>query len=216
MRLATILRRTAFGFMMTFGLLGTLFVAGYALDDPGGVTGLGMTAAWVLPMLALTGLALLRPETGGPVLTFATVLVLAFTVVDSPLGIVPRDDVGPVAAITVFALAVALAALGLHRAKLAGLLMVVTALVQLGATVLAVLVRSVGEGPGLGALLGSSSGVVVLPVLVAGTMFWLAGVYVGEHVRPVWPDQRVSDSLPVADRPASSRATGTRNGEQET
>lgn len=187
MRLATILRRTAFTFMMAFGLLGTLFIAGYALDDPGGLTGLGMTAAWVLPMLVLAGLALLRPETGGPVLTFATVLVLGFTVVDSLLGIVPRDDVGPVAAITVFALAVALAALGLRRAKLAGVLMVTLALVQLGATVLGVLVRAAGEGPGPGAMLGGSSGVVVLPVLVGGAMFWLAGVYADEHVRPVWP-----------------------------
>ena len=186
MRLATILRRTAFTFMMAFGLLGTLFAAGYALDDPGGLTGLGMTAAWVLPMLVLAGLALLRPETGGPVLTFATVLVLGFTVVDSLAGIVPRDDVGPVAAITVLALTVALAALGLHRAKLAGVLMVTVALVQLGATVLGVLVRTAGDGPGPGALLGGSSGVVVLPVLVAGVMFWLAGVYADEHVRPVW------------------------------
>lgn len=187
MRLATILRRTAFTFMMAFGLLGTLFVAGYALDDPGGLTGLGMTAAWVLPMLVLTGLALRHPETGAPVLTFATVLVLGFTVVDSLLGIVPRDDVGPVAAITVLALAVALAALGLHRAKLAGVLMVTVALVQLGATVLGVLTRAGGDGPGPGPLLGGSSGVVVLPVLVAGAMFWLAGVYADEHVRPVWP-----------------------------
>jgi len=187
MRLANILRRTAFTFMMLFGLLGTLFVAGYALDDPGGPTGVGMTAAWVLPMVALTGLALLSPETGAPVLTFATVLVLGFTVFDSVVGIVPRDDVGPVAAITVFALAVALAALGLHRAKLAGVLMIAAALVQVGATALGAFVRTVGEGPGPGALLGSSSGVVVLPVLLAGIAFWLSGKYADEHVRPVWP-----------------------------
>lgn len=187
MRIAKVLRRTAFTFMMAFGLLGTLFVAGYALDDPGGLTGIGMTAAWVLPMVTLGALALVRPDTGAPVLTFATVMVLGFTLVDGIVGVVPRDDVGPVAAITVFALAVALAALGLHRAKLAGVLMVTTSLVQLGATVLSAVVHGVGEGPGPGALLGSSSGVVVLPVLVAGAAFWLAGVYADEHVRPVWP-----------------------------
>ena len=187
MRIAKVLRRTAFTFMMAFGLLGTLFVAGYALDDPGGLTGIGMTAAWVLPMVTLGALALVRPDTGAPVLTFATVMVLGFTLVDGIVGVVPRDDVGPVAAITVFALAVALAALGLHRAKLAGVLMVTTALVQLGATFLSAVVNGVGEGPGPGALLGSSSGVVVLPVLVAGAAFWLAGVYADEHVRPVWP-----------------------------
>jgi hypothetical protein len=189
MRLAKILRRTAFTFMMVFGLVGTLFVAGYAFEDPGGLTAVWMTAAWVLPMAALAGLALLRPETGGPVLTFATVLVLGFTVIDSVVGVVPRDDVGPVAAITVFALAVALAALGLHRAKLAGVLMVTTALAQLAATALGVLVHENGEGPGLGALLGTSSGVVVVPVLIAGAAFWLAGVLADEHVRPVWPEQ---------------------------
>ena len=187
MRIAKVLRRTAFTFMMAFGLLGTLFVAGYALDDPGGLAGAGMTAAWVLPMVTLGALALVRPDTGAPVLTFATVMVLGFTLVDGIVGVVPRDDVGPVAAITVFALAVALAALGLHRAKLAGVLMVTTALVQLGATVLGAVIHGVGEGPGPGALLGSSSGVVVLPVLVAGAAFWLAGVYADEHVRPVWP-----------------------------
>jgi len=187
MRIAKVLRRTAFTFMMAFGLLGTLFVAGYALDDPGGLTGIGMTAAWVLPMATLGALALVRPDTGAPVLTFATVMVLGFTLVDGIVGVVPRDDVGPVAAITVFALAVALAALGLHRAKLAGVLMVTTALAQLGATVLGAVVHGVGEGPGPGAVLGSSSGVVVLPVLVAGAAFWLAGVYADEHVRPVWP-----------------------------
>ena len=120
----------------------------------------------------------------------ATVLVLGFTVVDAVVGVIPRDDVGPVAAVTVFALAVALAALGLHRAKLAGLLMVTTALVQLGATALGAYVHGVGEGPGIGALLGTSSGVVVVPVLLAGTAFWLAGVYADEHVRPVWPQAR--------------------------
>lgn len=187
MRIAKVLRRTAFTFMMAFGLLGTLFVAGYALDDPGGLTGIGMTAAWVLPMATLGALALVRPDTGAPVLTFATVMVLGFTLVDGIVGVVPRDDVGPVAAITVFALAVALAALGLHRAKLAGVLMVTTALAQLGATVLGAVVHGVGEGPGPGAVLGSSSGVVVLPVLVAGAAFWLAGVHADEHVRPVWP-----------------------------
>ncbi len=190
MRLAKILRRTAFTFMMAFGLLGTLFVAGYAFEDLDTGTAVGMTAAWVLPMVALAGLALFRPETGAPVLSFATVLVLGFTVVDAVAGVIPRDDVGPVAAVTVFALAVALAALGLHRAKLAGLLMVTTALVQLGATALGAYVHGVGEGPGIGALLGTSSGVVVVPVLLAGTAFWLAGVYADEHVRPVWPQAR--------------------------
>lgn len=132
------------------------------LTDPGGITGIGMTAAWVLPMVVLGGLALLPPETGAPVLSSATVLVLGFTVVDAVVGVVPRDDVGPVAAITVFALAVALAGLGAF-------------------------VHGVGDGPGSGALLGSSSGVVVVPVLLAGTMLWLAGLYADEHVRPVWP-----------------------------
>src|SRR5512139_349132 len=181
---ASVLRYVAFTFMALFGLLGGLFVAGYAFEDPGGWAAVGMTALWVVPVVGMSVLALLRPEAAAPVFVAATALVAVFTFADSAFGIIPRDDVGPVAAITVFALVVALAFLGLRRPGLAGLLMIVAALSQLVATVVGVAVHDGGEGPGMGAMLGGSSGVVVLPALIVGALFLIAGTMTHESLRP--------------------------------
>lgn len=181
---AKALKYTAFTLMALFGLLGGLFVAGYAFEDPGGWDAVLMTAGWVLPMLALVVYALVRKEAAGPVFIAVTAFVGASTLLDSLLEIVPRDDVGPVLAISVFSLGVALAFLGLYRSTLAGLLLVVLALVQLAAMVLLHLVHGgLAEGPGLGAMLGGSSGVVVVPLLVIGILFLLAGGLAHEHLR---------------------------------
>jgi hypothetical protein len=97
-----------------------------------------------------------------------------FTVVDSAFGIVPRDDWGPVAAVVVFALGVALAFLGLHRARQAGLLMILAGIAQLTATLIGVVIEA-ADGQGPDATFGGSSGVVVLPLLIIGGLFLLAG-----------------------------------------
>jgi hypothetical protein len=174
--MARVLKWIAFSLMVLFGLLGGLFVAGYAFEDPGGWTAVLMTVGWVLPMLALVVYALVRKEAAGPVFIAVTVFVGLSTVLDSLLTIVPRDSWGPVLAIGVFSLGVALAFLGLYRTSLAGLLMVVLAVVQVAAMVLGQLVRgSLAEGSPLSAMLGGSSGVVVLPLLVIGVLFLFAG-----------------------------------------
>jgi hypothetical protein len=184
--MAKTLRYLAFGFMTLFGVLGTLFVAGYAFEDPGGWAAVAMTVPWVVPMVAAYVLALRRPDTAAPVLSVATVVVLAFTLLDALVGIIPRDDWGPVAAVSVFALGVALAALGLHRSTLAGTLLMTAAGVQLLATATGFAVHEPGDGPGLGAMLGGSSGVVVMPLLLAGAAFWLAGRTEHQPLGPVW------------------------------
>ncbi|MGZ4438206.1 MAG: hypothetical protein ACXVWU_13245 [Nocardioides sp.] len=173
--LAKVLRYVAFGAMALFGLLGTMFVAGYAFDDPGGWAALGMTALWVVPMLALCAFAWRRPERAGPVLVGVSAAVLAFGLVDALFAVVPRDAWGPVTGISVFALGVALAFLGLRRALLAGTVMVVVALTQAATVVLGHAAREGGDGPGLGAMLGGSSGVVVMPILLVGLLFLVAG-----------------------------------------
>ena len=174
--MARVLTWIAFSLMVLFGLLGGLFVAGYAFEDPGGWNAVLMTAGWVLPMLALVVYALVRKEAAAPVFIAVTVFVGLSTVLDSLLTMVPRDSWGPVLAIGVFSLGVALAFLGLYRTSLAGLLMVVLAVVQVAAMVLGQLVRgSLAEGPPLSAMLGGSSGVVVLPLLVIGVLFLFAG-----------------------------------------
>lgn len=174
---AKVLRYTAFGLMVLFGLLGGLFVAGYAFEDPGGWTAVLMTAGWVLPMLALIGYAVVRKQAAAPVFVAVTAFVGLGSVLDSLVTVVPRDDWGPVLAVSVFSLGVALAFLGLYRTRLAGLLMVALALVQLVATALVHLVHGdlfAAEGPGLMAILGGSSGVVVLPLLVIGALFLMS------------------------------------------
>ena len=173
---ARALRYVAFAVMTLFGLFGGLFVVGYAVDDPGGWVAVGMTALWVLPLLALSVLAVRRPTTAGPVFVAATTLVIAFTLADSTFGIVPRDDWGPVAAIVVFTIGVALGFLGLRRPALAGLLLMVAGLAQLVATAIGVAVHAADDGPGPGAVLTGSSGVVVLPLLLTGLLFLLAGL----------------------------------------
>jgi hypothetical protein len=172
--------------MAVFGLLGGLFVAGYAFEDPGGWAAVGMTALWVLPLVALSVFALLRPEAAAPAFIWVTFAVGLFTLADSAFGVIPRDEWGPVAAVVVFALGVALAFLGLHRAGLAGLLMIVTGLVQFAAIAVGVTVHESGDGPGPGAMLGGSSGVVVMPLLLVGALFLLSGLL--DH-RPLRPGQ---------------------------
>lgn len=164
------LRRAAFTWMALIGLFGSLFVIGETFDDPGGWRAVTMVASWLLPLVALAWFALVRPAVAGPVLVVVTLLVAAFTLADAAVGIVPRDGWGPVAAIAVFAVALALAFLGLRRPSRAGVLLLTLGAAQLGA----VLLERAGSGaPGLS--LGGSSGVVVVPVLVGGLLFWLAG-----------------------------------------
>ena len=187
MTLSKVLRYVAFTLMALFGLLGTMFVAGYAFEDPGGWAAVAMTAAWVVPMVGLAGFALRRPEAAEPVLIGVTVAVGLFAVLDEALGIIPSDDWGPVTAIVVFGVGVVLAFLGLHRAKIAGVLMTGLALTQLLAIIAGVAIRETGDGPGPGAMLGGSSGVVVLPLLVIGGLFLLTGSMDHEEVHLHWP-----------------------------
>ncbi len=192
-RVATVLRYAAFGVMALVGVLGGTFAAGYAFEDPGGWAAVAVTVLYVVPTLALSWLALALPRTAAPVLVGVSVLVLGFSVLDAALGVVPRDAWGPVAAIAVLALGFALACLGLHRPTLAGTLLVLAALVHLVATVLGH--RGVGlpggaspdGAPGLGALLGGSSGVVVVPLLISGLLFLAAGAADHDRRYPAVP-----------------------------
>lgn len=185
-RSAVVLRRVAFGVMAAFGLFGTLFVAGYAFEDLEVWAAIGVTAAWVLPMVGLSVLALRRPETAARLLVVVTAVVAVATVLDSLLSLVPRDQWGPVGAIVVFATGVALGFLGLRQAMLSGLLLVALAAAQLLSVVAGFGVREHGEGPRLGAMLGTSGGVIVVPFLCIGALFLLAGTLDHEHLHRPW------------------------------
>src|ERR1035437_2121318 len=129
-RLAKVLRYVGFMLMALFGLLGGMFAAGAAFDGPGGWRDDGLVGASPHraerlrspPSCGRWPSTLRRPAAAGPVFVGATVLVVLFTVVDFAFCLIPRDGWGPVAAVAVFAICVALAFLGLHPAALAGLL----------------------------------------------------------------------------------------------
>lgn len=167
-RTQNVLRHTGFAWMVLVGFLGGAFVVGETFDDPGGWAAVLMVSAWLVPLVVLAVLALARPEPAERVFVVATTVVAVFTLADSAFGIVPRDDWGPVAAIVVFGLGVALGFLGVRRPALAGTLLVTVALAQF----LATLLLGVGGEGGGG---GGSSGIVVLPLLVGGVLFLLAG-----------------------------------------
>lgn len=180
------------GFILTavFGLLGGLFAAGYAFEDPGGPAAVAMLLAWLVPMVGLAVFALLRPGPAAPVMIVLTLVVGLFSVLDPAVGLVPRDSWGPVGTVAMLPVAVGLAALGLHRARLGGVLLVTLAVLQfLGLLFPFAGARGGGEGPGMGALLAGSSGVLVLPLLIAGLLFlvssWLSPEVEQRTIRPV-------------------------------
>lgn len=177
---AKILRYAAFATMTLFGVFGGLFVAGYAFDDLETWTAIGLTAAWVVPTVVLSVLAVRRPDVGAPVLVGVAVVVGLLTVVDAVFTVVDVGAVaggGPVMAIVVFATAVVLGFLGLHREALSGLLLIMLAVAQFVATVAGHgdALNDPGGGPGLGDLLTTSSGVIVLPMALVGVLYLVAG-----------------------------------------
>ena len=179
-RTSKIVRWVAFALMVVFGVVGGLFVLGETFADPGGWEAVVRSALWVVPVVALSLFALLRPNMAVAPLVAVTALVVVFSLADAAFGIVPRDDWGPVTAIALFAIGVTLAFLGLHRAGLAGLLMLVAAFGQLMAVMIGGVVSRAGDGSGPGPALGGSSGAVIVPVMAAGALFVVAAIIARE------------------------------------
>lgn len=196
---ARALRYVAFGLMAFFGLIGGLFVVGEAFTDPGGWTAVLMSAAWLVPAVALAVFAVRRPAPAARVMVGLVATVVAFSIADSMFGIIPEDDWGPVTAVVVFATGVVVAFLGLRRALLAGVLMVGLAAGQVVAILvsLAVHLGSDGDGPPAGAMLGGSSGVMIMPVLLAGALFVVAGTAAHERLRHPATADRTDTPTPV-------------------
>ena len=181
---AKVLRYTAFTLMTLFGLFGGLFAAGYAFEDLETWSAIGLTAAFAVPTIALSVVALRVPDRAAPWFVGLSGLVAVLTLLEAGFDVVDTDSVGPVVAIGVFALAVALGFLGLHRSALSGVLLVMLGLAQLGAVVLGFSGElAEGGGPGLGDMLTTSSGVIVVPMVVVGVLFLVAGILTHESLR---------------------------------
>ena len=159
---AAALQRTGAAVMAVFTVLAAIFIAGYALQDPGGNAGLLITLAWVVPMLVLAVAAWFWPAPTAPLLL---ALASAFIAACVWLAFDPAalrefiSENGPVIAVSVVALAFPAAVLGLQRAALAGWLLV-------GLGVLPLLITVIGRSGGVSSLAAAS----VVP-LIAGISY---------------------------------------------
>lgn len=190
MRTGKILKYVAFVLMTLLGVLGGLFAAGYAVEDPGGWVAAAMIAAQVIPVVALVVLVFWRPTWAVPVLVVVAVLVVALNVAMSTFGVPDPDRVGPLGAVALLWLGFVLGFLALRRTTLAGLLLVVVGLAQLAAVAAALAQR--GFGPGFGGSLFGSSGILVIPLLAIGVLFVVAGRLIHEPLLGVRTPRNVT------------------------
>jgi len=159
---ATALQRAGAAVMAVFTVLGGAFIAANALQDPGGNTGLLITATWVVPMLILAVSAWFWPAPTAPLLLALTASFIAACVwlaFDPTALRAFISENGPVIAVSVVALSFPAAVLGLKRTALAGWM-----LVALGA--LPLLITFIGRSGPVASLAAAS----VVP-LIAGIAY---------------------------------------------
>jgi hypothetical protein len=179
-RLAKVLRWCAFSLLAMFGLLGSLFVVGETMTDPGGVKGTLLVAAWMVPMAAACIVCLVWPRFGSWV---AGVMLALIAGLWAWYAIAPEawdtfmDDRGPVIAIATFALGLPLAFLGLHEPRRAGWMLLLAAVIPIVGKTLEITGSgdSVGRG-GLGGLLSTSGTIFTVPFLLSGALFLISGL----------------------------------------
>lgn len=127
---------------------------------------------WVVVAAGLGWLALRRTDLAVPTLLAVTVALVALRIVDAQVDLLGRDEVGPWVTVVSLSALVGLGLLGLVRPTEAGLLLL---LYGAGALLGTVLLRTGGEMPPLRALLGGSSGIVVVPTITAAVLLLVAG-----------------------------------------
>lgn len=169
--LSSVLRRTTLVLTSLFVAGGLLFALGYAFEDPGGVVAVLLAVGVVVPLVALTVLAVSRRGLALRVLAVAFVLYAAWGVVNAFVDVVEAPDV-PVLALM---LALPIAVVGLTYPLPAGGLMLAVAAVPFLSVVSRLARESGAGGPGLGDLLGGSTGVVVVPLVVLAVLLLAAG-----------------------------------------
>jgi hypothetical protein len=179
-RLATVLRWCAFGLLAGFGLLGSLFVVGETMTDPGGVKGVLLVAAWLVPMATACVVCLLWPRPGSWVAGATLALIAglwAWYAVAPEAWDTFMDDRGPVIGIATFALGLPLAFLGLHEPRRAGWMLLLAGVIPIVGTALEITGSgdSVGRG-GLGGLLSTSGTIFAVPFVLSGALFLISGL----------------------------------------
>lgn len=176
-RAARFTRRLAFSLAVVLALLGSLFVAGYAVEDPGGWQSVGIVASYLLPMLALAAAARLWPSVAGWVMAGALALLAGswtWYVVDTEAWTELMDDVGPILGVAMLVVLLPLGVLGLRRPLAAGLMLAGAAVLSYTA-----FVASVSDEPwyGVADSLTTSRTVLCAPMLLIGLLFLLAALF---------------------------------------
>ena len=128
--------------MSAFAILGTLFVIGEAMTDPGGFEGVLLASTWVVPLGAVIALIVWAPAIAARVLTVAVLAASAFS---ASYLLAPdawrdfEDTHGPVRAIALFAVTVAITLLGYRPryTRQAGVLLIIAALLPAAMSIMA-------------------------------------------------------------------------------
>ena len=156
-----VLRRTGFGVIAAWTLLGGAFVVGETATDPGGLAAVGWIAAWLVPLVVLAAMARLAPDLAVRVLAVGVGVAAAAGLWFAAAPDAWRDfedDKGPVRAIATFVLGAALGVLGLARTRAAGVLLLALGLVP-------PFLAQLGTSRGMASLIAMATVPVVVGVL---------------------------------------------------
>jgi hypothetical protein len=163
------LKWAGFTVMALSSLIAAIFIVGETFTDPGGWEAAGLVAAWAVPLAVLAALAWYRPGWAVPVLAVLTAAVIGMSIW---LAVSPRGK-GPTDAILTFALAAAIAVLGLKRTGAAGVLLLTVGIVPFA-------VFSLVSGHGG---FGSLAAVSFAPI-VTGVLYLLSASIKGSRPAP--------------------------------
>jgi hypothetical protein len=125
------LRKVALYLMLVLGAFGTVFVVGEIMTDPGGVKGMLLAAAWLLPVAALSYLAWRKPKIATPYIWVASLLSIILSI-SLALASAWWTDVmnhrGPIVAMVTFAVGIPVAIWARNWNTVGGLLLIVIGL----------------------------------------------------------------------------------------
>jgi hypothetical protein len=158
----------ALGWAILFTVAAGLFTAGYALDDPGGLAGIGLALLWLVPLLGGSLLAWRWPSIAYRLLLVVAVLAVGLGLWQllDPISLRDFEDAnGPVTAIGSFITMVPIALLWRVQRWPAALLMLTIAI--------AGLLPELRSGFHLG-----SSAAVAVPMLLEAALLALAAALV--------------------------------------
>lgn len=169
--------RLAFGIAVVLAAFGSLFVAGYAFEDPDKWAAVGQVASYLVPMLVLAVVVRLWPSLSVRVMAAALALLAGswlWYVIDVEAWTSLMDHVGPILGVAMLVLILPLGMLGLRRPLAAGLMLASTAVLSYAA-----FLASIRNEPwfGLGDSLSTSRTILCGPMLVIGLLFLLAALF---------------------------------------